>query len=377
MKCVPCIMLSLVFLAYGMTAMAYEKKPYRHIAVLGADFHVSNGDNKTSPLILYHYFMENFSNPNLYAQYTLKTTSFFFILGYKTDDYFAGIRPELKWITWGAYRAYTEGENFDERTYKSQTAGAELFYERYAGRFVTLRLGYQPDYHFYIENKGTTIDLPTNHSEHNLRAELSLGKITSSDLNRVRHGFIVKGMYQYTGRQGYGTFEDMPLVTRDDSSIDTTHKIYLDLGACYAFSNQINIQLDGMAGIHDGVDRNNAEQIGYINSRHAAVGGYYSTEFYHNRYVVGKLQIGFPVPLWDMRLQPGFNVLYMPKNNEVVGVEHYPKTVYKSVSLGWSFKMADVLPFFINYAYGMDADRKGEKGNHEIQAFIIMALGKN
>lgn len=74
--------------------------------------------------------------------------------------------------------------------------------------------------------------------------------------------------------------------------------------------------------------------------------------------------------------------MYMPENNEVIGVQDYDRTTYRSVSCQLSTKLGGVLPLMANYAYGMDAERyndyKGtnKKGNHEICVIVVMAFGQ-
>ncbi|HPC43047.1 MAG TPA: hypothetical protein PL180_13550 [Spirochaetota bacterium] len=36
--------------------------------------------------------------------------------------------------------------------------------------------------------------------------------------------------------------------------------------------------------------------------------------------MISRLQVGFPIPFWDARIQPGFNMIYMPTKNQVIGM---------------------------------------------------------
>ncbi|HOT43784.1 MAG TPA: hypothetical protein PLC28_02765, partial [Spirochaetota bacterium] len=64
-----------------------------------------------------------------------------------------------------------------------------------------------------------------------------------------------------------------------------------------------------------------------------------------------------------------------------------PKQVYKSVSCSFSLRLGNLLPLFIDYAYGIDAVRassayklytsKLNKGCHELNVIIVMAFGSN
>lgn len=63
-----------------------------------------------------------------------------------------------------------------------------------------------------------------------------------------------------------------------------------------------------------------------------------------------------------------------------IGDDGYPRTLYRSVSLGFSLKLGDVLPFFASYAYGIDAQRDNaheateDRGSHELLAYVLMAF---
>lgn len=101
-----------------------ELMPYRHIAVLGADKPVSDAyRNKMSPVIAYFYFLEN-RDSDFYGQFTLKTTQVYFILGFKNNLLFTGIKPQLNHTIYGAYTAYDRGMLDESRVFKSHNAGA-------------------------------------------------------------------------------------------------------------------------------------------------------------------------------------------------------------------------------------------------------------
>ena len=105
-----------------------EKQPYRHMLVLGASQPVSNADeNRMSPILVYNWFMEDFSN-DLYGQIGVVTTRVFGIIGIKNDTVFAGIQPQLNHNIYGANHAYQNNGTLDEtRIFKGHNAGAELF----------------------------------------------------------------------------------------------------------------------------------------------------------------------------------------------------------------------------------------------------------
>lgn len=191
------------------------------------------------------------------------------------------------------------------------------------------------------------------------------------------------------------------------SKVHNTHRLYFNIGGYYNFKHDINLLFDYYGGYFKGVDRNNAEQIGYMQQDHAIMPGYASTEFYHNFYMIARLQLGIPLKFWDARIQPGYNVLYMPKTNEVVGIGRglygfgrgallsyhhlalngYPRRFYSSVSCSLSLRLGNLLPVFIDYAYGFDAVRSRssvkmymnrlERGCHEFQVLVVAAFGSN
>ncbi|MCU0779404.1 MAG: hypothetical protein MUF86_17295 [Akkermansiaceae bacterium] len=67
---------------------------YNHVIAIGANQPFSNGSNNLSPIIAYYWFGYKYKNPDLYTQFTFTTTRIFFILGYKTDRIFAGVKPQ-------------------------------------------------------------------------------------------------------------------------------------------------------------------------------------------------------------------------------------------------------------------------------------------
>jgi len=369
----------ILLLSFGITATAFsasEKEPYRHIVALGADRSFSNGDSSLGPIIAYYYFMEDFDNPDLYGQFTFKTTDAYFILGLKNEKFYAGIKPVLSYIWYGGYSSYYQGANDESRNFWGNSAGLEMFFKYNWFRNFSSKVSCRSDYRFYSKGgNDTVIDLPDNHMQNLIGVNLELKDVEEKSLGRIKHGYIAGFKYEYARRTGYGTFEDTAAV--EDSSENNAHKMYFDLGAYYNFSGNYTLMFDVRGSLQYNVDRNNAEKIGYYDADHAVVPGYNAAEFYHNKYVTARLQLGIPVSFWDTRLQPGFNMLYMPEDNGVTGVGDYDKELYTSVSLGVSTMAGGVLPLFIDYGYGFNAERKGETGNHELRFMVLMAFGKN
>ncbi len=369
-----------------------EKQPYRHMLVLGASQPVSNADeNRMSPIILYNWFMEDFPH-DIYGQIGIVTTRVFGIFGMKNDTIFAGIQPQLNHNIYGANHAYQNNGTLDEtRIFKGHNAGAEFFFKYNFIKEFSAMVSYYPGYYFYqkykeeqgfpFDTEETLIDLPENHWEHTGLLELVVDNVSQKDLNRIKHGVLLKAKYMFTHRVGYGTFQDsMPDYASD---ITNTHKIYGYLGLYYNFPYDINFLVDVYGGFHKHIDRNNSDQIGSYTSQTAPMPGYFFGEFYHDRYAISRTQLGFPLlPFWGTRLQVGFNVLYMPENNKVIGVQDYDRKTYRSVSCQLSTKLGGVLPLMANYAYGMDAERYNDwdgtnkKGNHEICVIVVMAFGQ-
>jgi len=328
--------LSIIFvLLVAISVSAKEKSEYRHYLALGiADTHISNGDNPMSPLFAWYWFLEDFEDSDLYGNVGITTTKFYFKFGKKTDKYFAGVKPFLNHTTYGAYYYYENGEEKLDRTFKGNRAGIELFFEKYILKnLLSMKVAYIPNYYFYMENEKVAFDLPENHVEHKTNLQLKVGNVEKKDLRRIKHGVFANIRHEFARRVGYDTFVGY----NDNSSVKTTNKYYLDLGA----------KQDIYGSIQYNVDRNNAEKIGYMNSTNGVMPGYYNSEFNHDKYLISRTQIGFPLGFWSSRIETGFNVLYMPKENNVIGLGNYSKKVYKSVSLALSFKAVDVLPIFL------------------------------
>ena len=400
------------------------KKAYQHLLVIGDDFHVSKGNNMQSPIFAYYWFGENFANPDLYTQFTLTTTRIYFIAAYKTERVFVGVKPLVEHSTYAGYRLYKKGYIDRGRSIKGNNAGAGIFIEYNWLRILSTKITFHPSYHFYrfpliSPNEHKTINLPHDHWQVKPGIELSLSDVKVTDLNRVKHGYLFRVEYQYARRIGYGTWYDYDrLVYREryegtwiptmpsgvtegiwyKSRVNSTHRLYFNAGGYYNFAGGYNLQFDVNGGYFKGVDRNNAEQIGYFLADNAVMPGYALSEFLHTFYLISRLQIGIPIPFWETRIQPGFNVLYMPTGNGVIGVGRgaitnqwlvrgYPRRIYTSVSVGLSTKLGNFVPIFIDYAYGIDALRtksatslylgRIERGNHEFRIMLVMAFVKN
>jgi hypothetical protein len=76
----------------------------------------------------------------------------------------------------------------------------------------------------------------------------------------------------------------------------------------------------------------------------------------------------------------GINILYMPEDNDVAGVDNYLRRVYRSISAELSMKGGGLVLLFFDYAYGIDARRLNyktgveKKGNHELMFYVLTAF---
>ncbi len=408
---------------------------FQHLLVMGINQPFSKGFNEISPLFLYTWFGDNFQNKDFYMQFTLQTTRIYLIAAMKTDRIFAGIKPMVEHSTFASFRSYNRGYNDRFRQFGGNNAGIGAFFQYNWLRILSTKLNFHTSYHFYrlillTENENKYPNMPKRHWQVKPGIEILLSDVKETSLTRVKHGYLVRGEYQYARRVGYGTWYDYdrlwfrekvdgkwlpPTMAINQwtegvwykSTVRDTHRLYFNLGAYYNFKHDINLHFDFNGGFFKGVDRNNAEHIGYMQADYAVMPGYADTEFYHNFYLISRLQIGFPIPFWDARIQPGFNVLYMPKTNDVVGqgrgmyvmgqgalmsyrmlaLNGYPKRFYTSVSCSFSLKLGDLLPLFIDYAYGIDAVRaksayklytnRLNRGCHELNVLVVMAFGSN
>lgn len=310
-------------------------------------------------------------------------------------------------------------------------AGVGVFFQYNFLRILSAKISYHTSYHFYrmillASNENKYPNMPKRHWQVKPGIEVMLADVKDSSLGRVKHGYLVRGEYFFARRIGFGTWYDYDRLWFHEklnghwvpptgmtegvwykSKVHNTHRLYFNIGGYYNFKHDINLLFDYYGGYFKGVDRNNAEQIGYMQQDHAIMPGYASTEFYHNFYMIARLQLGIPLKFWDARIQPGYNVLYMPKTNEVVGIGRglygfgrgallsyhhlalngYPRRFYSSVSCSLSLRLGNLLPVFIDYAYGFDAVRSRssvkmymnrlERGCHEFQVLVVAAFGSN
>ncbi|HPV40609.1 MAG TPA: hypothetical protein PKX40_05455 [Spirochaetota bacterium] len=352
----------------------------------------------------------------------MTTTRIFAILGYKTDRIFAGVKPLLEHSIYAAWRSYKQGYDDRRRSIGGNNFGVGGFFQYNWFRIFSTRVFFHPSYFFYrlpllTPNEHKYVNVPHRHWQLKPGIEVLLSDVKDKSMERVKHGYMVRLEYNYARRVGYGTWYDYDrLFFREKlgntwvpptghtegiwykSSIRNTHRFYFNAGGYYNFKGDYNILLDLYGGYFIGVDRNNTEQIGGYPQDYGVMPGYYSPYFYHHFYVISRLQAGFPIPFWDARIQPGFNILYMPTRNEVIGmgrgaiwnrwlVRNYSRNFYTSLSCSFSLLLGNLLPLFIDYAYGFEAERarsaaglymgRTSRGCHELQILVLMAFEKN
>ncbi len=377
------IIVIIIGLQRGISAS--EKREYSFIAAGGADRPVSEGTNKTSPIIYASFWQYLDDSKNLYWETGATTVTVFMKFGRESNTYNAGIMPMWAHSVYGAYSDYYKGYSDSKNEIKGFYAGP-LFYFRYHWTDIfSTEIKYIPDYHYYSgEDDNPNMEIPDSHYEHTASIELLLKNTTEKNFGIIKHGVMARFMYQYTNRTDY-SFQDrtLPDGTVPELSDDpVTQRYYLDLGAYYNIPGDYNLKLDFLGSYQENVDRNNAEKIGYLQADHAIIPGYFYTEFYHHMYAIGKASFGIPVPFWQMRIEPAFNCLYMPEDNKVIGAPDYSRKYWRSVSLSLTMHIADLIPFFLDYGYGIDAERRNKsygdtkKGNHELSAFVVVAFGK-
>ncbi len=376
MKKTICLFSAVFILALSTSASALEKREFTFQGALGADIPFDKGDGVTIPVIYGSYI--TYFGQNMYNDTYLTTTTISSKTGYDSGIYHTGIQPILSHSVEGGFRHYDQGYLDEDRHIDGNYAGAIFFldYRMIENKIIT-SFKYRPSYYFYdFMPNDSEIDMPDNHFAHVGSTEIVYQDLTESNLGIIKHGARFSTKYEYMHRVSYGTYDLY------DSDIDQSHKFYADLGLYYNYANDYNLLFDIRSAYHKDVDRNNAERIGSYTAEHANMPGHYNSEFRHDRYIMGRLQFGIPIgDKWGSRIQPGFNILYMPENNKVVGQADYPRTTYKSLSLGFSTRIAGALPLFVNYAYGIDAERKDapdgrvSKGSHEVMAYAVFGFG--
>ncbi len=382
-KIISFVILSMLFITTNKVYGKY-KREYKLITAAGGDTPISKGTNKFSPIV-YASFRQYLDNrKNLYYEVGLTTVTVFTKFGRHSEKYNAGIKPLWAHSVYGAYSDYYKGYSNPKNEIKGFFIGSYLFFDYNWTKIFTSRLLYGPDYHYYTAEDNANMEKPDPHWEHRAAIELLIKNIDEKNLGIIKHGFMARFRYEYSYRAGY-SFQDRTMRNGETPHISdnlVTHKYYFDMGAYYNSARDFNVKLDLLSSIQFNVDRNNAEKIGYLNADHAAIPGYFYAEFYHNKYAIGKIRFGTPLPFWQARFEPGFNILYIPRNNRVSGVPDYSREYYRSISLSMTMKIANLIPLFLDYGYGIDAERRdkpvGEisKGNHEIRAFIVLAFGK-
>ncbi len=378
------IIFILLIPSISLIAEETDKRDYKLIGALGADSPFSNGTNKLSP-ILYASYMYYFQTlKDTYFEIGADTTTVFCIYGIQKQAYYAGIKPVWGHTIYGAYSDYNRGYSSDKNEIYGNFIGMELFFKYNLSKLCTAGLTYLPDYHYYKTKNNANMKKPDSHWEHNAGIQLQYKNTDEKNLGIIKHGFFARARYHYSCRTGY-SFQDRPMPDGkipELSDKPSTHKCHLDLGVYYNFKGDYNIKYELTGSGQFNTDRNNAEKIGSLNADSAIMPGYFFAEFYHDRYIITDIKFGIPLNFWQARIEPAFNVLYMPKDNKVIGVPDYPRKYYRSMSLSLSLKIMNLLPIFIDYAYGIDAERRNrqtgavKKGSHEVRAFMAFAFGK-
>lgn len=379
-----------IVLISPQTLQARENRGEKHILALGIDYNLNRGEDSFIP-ILYYNFLHVFRDSPWYVEagFDNSVTSFA-TFAVDTDRFHAGLGPVFEYLIQAGSNYYVDGNSLENLMITGNDIGMKFFFEYKAHEYFTLGAVYHPKYYFYRlfsreDNTGLWIEPPNNHFEHELIAEVKVGKLEEKNFGVLKHGFLLRGRYSYAWRQGYGSFYDMQLnrgifFSYVKSDIDKTQKVYGDLGIYYLFRHDVNLQIDIHGAYHYGVDRNNAEQIGTWFADHAIMPGYHNYEFAHDRYLIGRIDLGIPLMFWSSQLKPGFNALYMPRENRVKGIDNYSRTLFTSVSAEFFTMIGGMVPVWIKYAYGIDARRKqnffspAHRGNHELTVYFGAAF---
>ncbi|MBN2401913.1 MAG: hypothetical protein JXN64_05900 [Spirochaetes bacterium] len=373
----------LILLSTVIYAEGSYKREYALISAAGADLPFSNGKNKTSPIMYLSYWQYYSNSKNSYCEIGARTTTVFAALGTHNEKYNTGIKPIWGHTIYGAYSDYNKGYTDSKNENKGYYMGAELYLRYNWSKIFNTGINYLPVYHYYNSDNNANMANPDAHTEHNACIQLQLKKISEKNSGLIKNGFLATAKYNYSYRSGY-SFNDRNMsdgTVPDTSDKPSVYKYYLDLGLYYKFWDDYNIKFETVASLQFNTDRNNAEKIGSLIADHAAIPGYFFCEFYHNKYLIANLKFGIPLGILEARIEPAYYILYMSKDNKVTGVMDYPRKYYQSISIYLSMKIADLIPVFIDYGYGIDAQRRNspagttEKGCHEIRAVMLFAWG--
>ncbi len=404
------------------------KRDYNIILALGWDQSFANQGQKAftyeiaSPIIfldLIYYF----GDTGWYGELGGTTTSIYTQWGYNTDLLHVGIKPIWNHSVVAADHFYYMGYENPNRVIGGlfsggSSLGVELFYEfNFFKSYLEGRLMYKPGNHWYNEKNPDVREVyaqyqdypPSPHWEHTIEywlqssGDFSGGRLEDRELSIIRHGWLVKFKHNYTNRTSYS----LPLTADTSIAMDpNTHKFFLNLGLFYNFKGDFNLKFEAKGHYAVNVDTNNAEKAGNLVADNADMPGLYYAEFYTDKFIMANIKFGIPLPFWGFRLQPGFNMLYIPHDNKVISptrqfADYFPATangfvtypylqeVTYSVSLNIYFKIANILPVLIDYAYAFNAVRNNytytangpynaslpvQYGSHEVRIVFIGAF---
>jgi hypothetical protein len=352
--------------------------------VLGADMPFSYGVNKVSPILYLSYWQYYNNLKNSYCEIAAQTTTVSAAVGIHNEKYNTGIKPVWGHTIFGAYSDYNKGYTNSKNEIKGFYLGSELYLKYNWSKILDTSLSYLPAYRYYTVESNANMAKPESHTEHNADIQIQLKKFSEKNFGIIKDGFFVKARYLYTYRAEY-SFKDRIMDNREvpgTSSKPSTYKYYLDIGLYFNFPDDYNLKLESRGSWQFNVDRNNAEKIGSLVADHAVIPGYFYCEFYHDKYVIGNIKFGIPLNVLQARIEPAYNILYMPKENKVIGVIDYPGKYYQSISLAFTMRIANLVPLFIDYGYGINAERRNkpygttEKGSHEVRVIVVLAFGE-
>ena len=261
---------------------------------------------------------------------------------------------------------YVEGRRTDERAFGASYGGGWIFarYESEAGLRAGLRYGLRRFWYSDGLDTADTFRLPTDQTTQSVRADVGLQRVTTYDRRDIKEGVAADAFLEFEERDTWTSWGDTPATRRDFSSARNYWRYGGHLGAYLRFLRHHNLTLDLTAKSGEDLDYLSAYTLGSQISYHRVV-GYWYAEFRARHLVVSNLEYG--ANLWGGA-----------RGNLIFDAAWFGDQGRWDHALGVGVRLRQKIwlgiPVVVQYGYGIDADRPGPRGGHELYLAITAAF---
>ena len=335
---------------------------------LGGSFPVDRGEGLIIPIWVLGHYDRDFHGKGFGVSAWIRTTR---LEATVDKPFFGGLRlgvearAEILSADNSPFR-YEDGERIEERAFRTSTVGGGIFarYETPDGIRAALR--YRLRRYYYVEGVDTdpAFVLPTDNTTHGIRADVGWKRVRTFQNREIQEGFAAGLFAEYERRDAWTSWGDEPETLLGFEERQDYFRYGGSLGGYLRFFRHHNLQVDFSARFGEDLDYLSAfapgSQLGA-----ERVAGYYFAEFRARGALVTNLRYG--ANLWEggrgTLLFDGAAIQERDGWDWITGVG---LAVRQTVWLG--------IPVVLQYAYGIDAVRKGARGGHEVVLTITAAF---